>query len=153
LRIILAALMLLATPATAQDWRLYDNPEMGYAVDIPAGLGQVAETVEGLIVQSPTVTLTVFGLDVTPMDFETAVETAIASSEDEGFVLTGSTVTPEWARYAAANGATRQAVGLVALCDGMSIAAYELRYMEADSVTLAPVIDRLSETLRVSRPC
>jgi hypothetical protein len=149
----LAALLLLATPAAAQDWRLYDNVEMGYAVDIPAGLGQVAETVEGLIVQSPTVTLTVFGLDVAPMDFETAVATAIASSEDEGFAITGSTVTHEWARYAATNGATRQAVGLVALCDGTSIAAYELRYMEADSVTLTPVIDQLSETLRVSRPC
>ncbi|MEO7223647.1 MAG: hypothetical protein ABIY37_14355 [Devosia sp.] len=145
--------MLLATPAVAQDWRAYDNSALGYAVDVPVALGQVAETDEGLIIQSPTVTLTVFGLIVAPMDFATAVETAIASSEDEGFAVTERSVTPEWARYAAANGAQRQAVGLVALCDGGSLAVYELRYMEADSAAMAPVIERLASTLRVNRPC
>ncbi len=147
------ALALLATPAAAQDWRAYENSTLMYAVDVPAGLGQVAETAEGLVVQSATVTLTVFGLVVTPMDFATAAQTAISSSEDEGFVLTDRSVTPEWARYAAMNGAQRQAVGLVALCDGQSVAAYELRYMEADTASMQPIIERLSTTLRVSRPC
>jgi hypothetical protein len=150
---LLFALLLLATPALAQDWRPYENSAMLFAVDVPVALGQVAETDEGLIVQSPTVTLTVFGLAVAPMDFATAVETAIASSEDEGYVVAGRSVTPEWARYTATDGARRQAVGLVALCDGASLAAYELRYMEADTVAMAPVIERLSSTLRVSRPC
>jgi hypothetical protein len=149
----LFALMLLATPAVAQDWRAYDNSALGYAIDVPVGLGESRETDEGLIVQSPTVTLTVFGLTVAPMDFATAVETAIASSEDDGFVVTERTVTLQWARYGAVDGARRQAVGLVALCDGQSIAAYELQYMEADSVSMAAIIERLSETLRVNRPC
>ena len=147
------ALALLATPAAAQDWRAYDNSTLLYAVDVPVGLGQVAETEEGLVVQSPTLTLTVFGLVVTPMDFASAAETAIGSSEEEGFVLTERSVTPEWARYEAANGAQRQAVGLVALCDGASLAAYELRYMEADAAAMRKVIERLSTSLRVSRPC
>lgn len=153
MRALIFALMLLATPAVAQDWRAYDNSALGYAVDVPVGLGQVAETDEGLVIQSPTVTLTVFGLVVAPMDFAAAVETAIASSEDEGFVVTERSVTPEWARYAAVDGARRQAVGLVTLCDGASIAAYELRYTEADGAAMAPVIERLASTLRVNRPC
>ncbi|MEO6014467.1 MAG: hypothetical protein ABIQ30_12900 [Devosia sp.] len=153
MRGLLLALLLLTTPAMAQDWRPYENHTMLYAVDVPAGLGQVAETEAGLIIQSPTVTLTVFGLTVAPMDFATAVATSIGSSEDEGFALTERSVTPEWARYLASNGAQKQAVGLVALCDGASIAAYELRYMEADVVAMAPVIERLAGTLRVSRPC
>ena len=147
------ALMLLASPAVAAEWRPYDNPAFGYTVDVPVGLGQEAETEAGLIIQSATVTLTVFGLAVAPMDFATVVETAIASSEDEGFVVTGQSVTPEWARYVAVNGAQRQAVGLVALCDGASLAAYELRYMEADSTAMAAVAERLGGTLRVNRPC
>jgi hypothetical protein len=147
------ALLLLTTLAVAQDWRAYDNSTLGYAVDVPSGLGESRETDEGLIIQSPTVTLTVFGLRVEPMDFATAVETAIASSEDEGFAVTERSVTPEWARYSAVDGARRQAVGLVALCDGASLAAYELRYMEADTAAMAPIIERLSSTLRVNRPC
>jgi len=147
------AALLLATPALAQDWRAYENSTLSYAVDVPVGLGQVAETTEGLVIQSPTVTLTVFGLVVAPMDFATATQTAIASSEEEGFVLTDRRVTPDWARYGAVNGAQLQAVGLVALCDGQSVAAYELRYMEADVAAMAPVIERLDGTLRVSRPC
>lgn len=150
---LLLALMLLATPAAAQDWRAYENNALGYAVDVPAGLGQVAETDEGLVVQSPTVTLTVFGLRIDPMDFASAVETAIASSADEGFVISERVVTPEWARYAAVNGAQLQAVGLVALCEEGTIAAYELRYMEADTPTMTSIIERLASTLRVSRPC
>lgn len=146
-------LLLLATPALAQDWRAYDNGALGYAVDVPAGLGQVAETDEGLVIQSRTVTLTVFGLTVAPMDFTTAVATAIASSEDEGYVVSERRVTPEWARYSAVSGAQQQAVGLVALCDGASLAAYELRYMETDAAAMVPVIERLSSTLRVNRPC
>ena len=145
--------LLQVTPAAAEQWRPYDNPTLGYTVEVPVGLGQEAETEAGLVIQSPTTTLTVFGLVVTPMDFATAVETAIASSEDVWFAVTARSVTPEWARYTAVNGAQLQAVGLVALCDGASLAAYELRYMEADSVAMAPVIDRLSSTLRVNRPC
>ena len=105
------AALLLATPALAQDWRAYENSTLSYAVDVPVGLGQVAETTEGLVIQSPTVTLTVFGLVVAPMDFATATQTAIASSEEEGFVLTDRRVTPDWARYGAVNGAQLQAVG------------------------------------------
>ncbi len=153
MRGLLLALMLLATPTVAQDWRAYDNSALGYAVDVPMGLGESRETDEGLIIQGPTVTLTIFGLSVAPMDFATAVETAIASSEDEGFAITERSVTPEWARYAAVDGARQQAVGLVALCDGASVAAYELRYMEADGAAMAPVIERLAGTLRVNRPC
>lgn len=153
MRALIFALLLLAPPAMAQDWRAYDNSLLGYTVDVPAALGQVAETDEGLIIQSPTVTLTVFGLRVEPMDFATAVETAIGSSADEGFVVTDRNVTNEWARYAAADVARHQAVGLVALCDGGSIAAYELRYMEADIAAMAPIIERLAATLRVNRPC
>ena len=61
--------------------------------------------------------------------------------------------TPERARYAAVDGARRQAVGLVVLCGGGSLAAYELRYMEADMGAMAPVIDRLESTLRNNREC
>lgn len=153
MRGFLLALLLLATPAVAQDWRPYDNSTLGYTVDLPVGLGESRETDEGLIIQSPTVTLTVFGLRIEPMDFAKAVETAIASSEDDGFTVTDRTVTLEWAHYAAVSGAQRQAVGLVALCDGKSLAAYELRYMEADIAAMAPVIERLSSTLRVNKPC
>jgi hypothetical protein len=147
------AALLLATPAAAEEWQTYRNVPVGYAIDVPVSLGQMTESAEGLVIESPTVTLTVFGIEIAPMDFATAVETAAASSADEGFMVTDKATTPERARYAAVDGARRQAVGLVALCGGGSLAAFELRYMEADMGAMAPVIDRLESTLRNDRAC
>jgi hypothetical protein len=149
----MVALAMMAAPAAAGEWRDYKNTYVGYAIDLPVSLGQASETQEGVVIDSPTVTLTVFGLDIYPMDFATAAERAAASSADEGYAVTGRTILPDRARYGAAQGARRLAVGLVELCGGGALAGFELRYMEADTVAMAPVIARLDRSLRNNREC
>jgi hypothetical protein len=145
--------LLLATPAAAAEWQIYKNVLVGYAIELPDGLGKRTETDAGVVIESPTMTLTVFGLEIAPMDFATAAETAAASTAGEGYSITGKVTTPERAHYAAVDGARRQAVGLVVLCPGSALAGYELRYMEADIGAMTPVIERLDATLRNIRNC
>lgn len=147
-----ALLVLVGAHAGAAEWQRYDNALFGYAVELPAHFAVEQEDEARLALRDGAVTLEIFGLDLAPLGFEAATALAIKSSEDEGFVLTGRTLTLDWARWSGVAGARQLAVAIVPLC-GTALAGYELRFTQADGRAMQPVIERLTASLTRTRSC
>jgi hypothetical protein len=146
------ALLLVASPVGAAEWRAYDNAAFGYAIDLPPGFGIEMDNGERLVLSDGPKRLEVFGLDLSPLRFEEAVALAMQSSVEEGFALVAQTTTPQQANWSGVEGANQLAVGVVPLC-GSNIAGYELRYQEIDGVAMQAVIARLQASLRKTGSC
>ena len=84
MRLMLALLMLMATPAIAAGWGHYTNVRFGYAVDVPPGFAGQGESdnSDGQVFKTPTATLTVFGGNILDGGFEDEVKQRHAEALD-----------------------------------------------------------------------
>ena len=149
---VIAALLLLATPALAADWGHYLNERFGVEADVPPGFepGDAPANGDGLRFTTPTAELAVYGSFLTADDFEAEANQLIKYAEGDGWGITYQAVTPSWAVWSGKKGGRILYVRAVPVCGGSGIGAFQLTYMQADLKTFDPVVTRLGRSLRDS---
>ncbi|MBN9310594.1 hypothetical protein [Devosia sp.] len=150
MRALLALLLVLVlTPALADDWRRYDNARFGYSIEVPPGfaVGREADNGDGREFRDGATKLAAWGGTIFEDSFEAAVAAAMASAEGDGWTLTYRSVTPSWASFSGMQGKRVLYQRMVAGCDGQ-YAAFRLQYSAADITRLDPVVNRLVRSLK-----
>lgn len=139
----------LAAPALAAGWGSYGNARFGYTIEVPPDFewGKEADNGDGRSFRSGATKLLVWGGNITEDSFESAVAAARDYSISDGWGITYEAVTPSWASYSGTQGKRILYQRMIALCDGQ-YAAFRLEYAAVDIGVLAPVVDRLVQTLR-----
>ena len=152
MRLMLALLLLLATPVLAADWGHYSNARFGYAVDVPPGFtsGFAPANDDGRMFKTPTATLRVFGGNILDGGFEGEVKLRHGYMADDGWTLTYQMTTPDRASYSGKHGARILYARMIALCGGEQFAMFELEYYAADVATFDAVVSRLVGSLKAT---
>ena len=154
MRLILLILVLLTTPAFAQDWGHYENGRFGYGIDIPSGFAGDGESDNGdgqsFYNAKGAQGLLVWGGHLLS-DFEAEVTSAMDYAQAEnGWNIAYQATTPRWASFSGIKGFRTLYQRMVLLCDGTSYAAFRLEYSAADTAEMDQVIDKLVQSLRGS---
>ena len=152
MRLILALLLLMVTPAVAAEWGRYENARFGYSIDVPPGFvaQPEADNGDGRVFRTPTASLTVFGSNIVEADFEAAVRQRQAYAADDGWAITYQATTPDKASYSGKNGAHILYARMIVLCGGTQFAMFELEYFAADLQKFDPVVSRLVPSLKAT---
>ncbi len=125
------ALLLLASPALAQFWGHYANARFGYEIDVPpdfAGNGE-SDNGDGQVFYNLGAEqgLTVWGGML--MDgFAGEAGRSAQALTAEGWSVTEQSTTPQWATLAAMRDHRLIYQRMIALCDGVSFAAFRLEF-------------------------
>ena len=154
MRLVLPLLVVLvASPAVAQEWQSYENARFGYVIDVPPGFrgegesdngdGQIFRSADG------TQLLRVYGANALG-GFEATVAEAMDFARDAGWGLSYERVTPSWASFSG----TRQGIVVyaraIALCGGEQFASFELQYPERDLDEMHGTVERLVASLEAA---
>jgi hypothetical protein len=153
LRLLPVLLLLLATPAFADDWQRYENQLYGYAIDVPPGLLWRGEggNGDGQDFTTPTVTLHVRAAP-SPAGFEASVRDWQDWEGGQGWNIAFQSVTPTRAALSARRPGWLMEMRGIDLC-GTAWVKFQLEYGVADVATMGPVIERLASSLARTRPC
>lgn len=150
IRIILA-LLLFATPALGADWQRYQNPRYGFAVDVPASfaLEQEADNGDGAIYRSADgrAVLRAYGGMVTQASFEDEVTAAMGYATQDGWALSYTQVTPDWASYSGTRGGEILYTRAVATCGGTQYVGFEIIYPKSQLADFDAVISHMVGSL------
>lgn len=146
-------LLLLATPAFADDWQRYENQLYGYAVDVPPGLEWRGEGAngDGEDFTTPTLTLHVRA-EPSPGGFAAAVREWQEWETNMGWNIVFQSVTPTAATLSAKRPGWLMEMRAIDLCDAAWVKV-QLEYGVADVAAMKPVIERLAASLSKTRPC
>jgi hypothetical protein len=148
--IVLFAL-LLATPAFAQGWTVYENARFGATADIPPGfapMGPEATNSDGLIFRSHQggALLTIYGANVPSKNFEAYIEGQKSHDTSyNGWNIGDSSVTPRWAEYSGSLGGRQLRVRTITACDGKHALTAKLEFNGSLGSTEARVFRSLTE--------
>lgn len=147
--------LVLASPAFADDWQVYGNARFGYDAAIPPGFvwGPESDNGDGIAFRADATRLAVWGGTITSEDFEAEADAAKQAAAGDGWSLTYESSTPSWASFSGKSGARILYTRMVALCDGMSYAAFQLVYSQIDRTRIDPLIDRMVDGLKPAVPC
>lgn len=153
MRLLLALLLLLATPACADDWERYENQLYGYTIYIPPGLLWRGEgsNGDGQDFTTPTVTLHVSAAP-SPEGFEAAVRDWQEWEAGQGWNIVFQSVTPTAAAFSAKRSGWLLDARAIDLC-GTTWVKVQLEYGVADVAAMGPVIERLASSLMRTRRC
>jgi opacity protein-like surface antigen len=147
-----AALLMLAAPASAAEWTHYDNARFGYGIDVPPGfvVTQQALDGDGVVLKSPDgrSTLRVYGGFNVEADFEASLSTGMGYAEADGWRLSYKRVTPGWASYSGTRNGQILYARAIAVCGGAAYASFELVYPAGELTAFNPVVDRLVGSLK-----
>ena len=154
MRVLLFALMLLATPAAADDWGHYENARYGYAVDVPPGFAAEGESDngDGQVFSTPTAQLSVFGGYLIDGGFEEEVILHQQTATDAGWAITYQATTPRWASFSGTKGGRIMYERLIPIC-GDAVAAFVVTYGKADLDPFNPIVERLVQSLKSASAC
>lgn len=127
------AMFLVASPANAQGWSSYANARYGATADIPPGFqpsGPEATNSDGLIFRSRSgALLTIYGAPISGGNFEAFVEKTIAHDRSyNGWKVTGSRITPDWAEYSGNVGGRQLRMRVISSCGGHYALAAKIEY-------------------------
>jgi hypothetical protein len=150
MRLMLALLLVLVTPAVAAEWSHYENARFGYGIDVPAGFvaqGE-ADNGDGQMFKTPTARLSVFGGNVMERDFESEVVARERFAEQDSWSITYAMSTPDRASFSGRRGARIVYARMIALCGGTQFAMFEMEYSRADLQQFDPVVERLTASLK-----
>lgn len=150
---LLLALLLLATPAAADDWQRYENQLYGYAIDVPPGPEWRGEgsNGDGQDFTTPTVTLHVRA-EPSPAGFESSVHDWQEWEAGQGWNIVFQSVTPTRAALSAKRPGWLMEMRAIDLC-GIAWVKFQLEYSVADVAAMGPVVERLASSLAKTRPC
>jgi hypothetical protein len=150
--LLIALVLLLATPAFAADWGHYVNIRYGFAADVPPGFAGQGESdnSDGQVFTTPTAELRVFGANILSSDFEAEVREREAADTAAGWVLTYKVSTPSAASWSGQQGSRILYARAIALCGGTQIGVLQLTYMRADLAAYNSVVDRLVRAFRAT---
>ena len=153
MRLMLALLMLMATPAIAAGWGHYTNVRFGYAVDVPPGFAGQGESdnSDGQVFKTPTATLTVFGGNILDGGFEDEVKRRQGYATQDGWNLSYQATTPSAASYSGKHGAHILYARMIALCGGTQFAMFEFEYFATNMKAFDPVVGRLVGSLKATQ--
>jgi hypothetical protein len=148
--LLFLAMILLATPAAAQQWGEYENARFGYIIDVPpgyAGEGE-ADNGDGQIFSNPdgTQVLRVFGGNALE-GFGARVAEVMAGAREAGWNLSYERVTPDWASFSGTRDGIIVYARAIPLCAGRQFASFELHYPEGDVDEMHAVVERLVDSL------
>jgi hypothetical protein len=152
MRIVLTLLLaLLATPAFAQSWEVYENSRFGYSLDIPPGFQAQSESDNGdgltFAAEGKAAYLLVWGGNLLG-DFEAEVSRRIEGEADEAWNVSYQAVTPQWASWSAVKGSRMVYQRMTLLCDGTSYGAFRAEYSVTDSTEMDGLIEQMVTSLR-----
>ncbi len=146
-------LLLLASPALANEWGHYVNTRYGFEIDVPPGLMARGEAAGGQDFTSPTVTLMVQGEPVGDAGFETAVADWRQWEERQGWTVMFQATTPSSAQFSGRRNGWAVESRAILLCGGTALARFQLEYGTADGPRMGAVIERLARSLRATGRC
>jgi len=149
----LALLLLMMSPALADDWGHYVNTQYGFEIDVPPGLLARGEAAGGQDFTSPTVTLMVQGEAVGAAGFEAAVARWRAWEERQGWTIMFQATTPSDAEFSGRRSGWAIEARAISLCNGTALARFQLEYGTADMPRMGAVIERLARSLRATTRC
>lgn len=154
MRILLLAMLLLATPASAQDWAHYTNDMYGFEVDLPPGYVGRAEmaTEDGQLFEGDTSDIAV-SAGVIATDFEAQVVVLQQNDVDAGWSLVFQISTPQAASYGVEQGSRRMWTGLIPVCGGKAFARVSVTYGSTDAVAMQRPVSRMERSLRDTGSC
>src|ERR1700712_3346903 len=127
MRLLLALLVFIATPALAADWGHYENARHGYPIHTPPAFGGQGESDngDGQVFSTSTALLRVYGSNLLDGDFEASVKQNQKQAEAEGWALTYQVSTPTAASYSGKKGGHILYVRMIALCHGTQAATFD----------------------------
>ena len=148
-RLIVLALLLLASPALAQFWGHYANARFGYAIDIPPGYAGQGESDNGdgqvFTRLSAEQRLTVWG-GYFLESFEAEVADRVVLVGAENWSVSYQASTPQWAVLSGQRDHRIFSQRMIALCDGAGFAAYRVEYNIGDLADMDAVIEGLNRS-------
>jgi hypothetical protein len=145
MRLFLLLLCLAASPALAQDWQRYENPQFGFGLDLPpgyAGNAGVFRSPDGAEV------LKVMGGTVQPGSFNDIWEKTQSDYEAAGWKLTYEPVAPNWTTFTGERDGQALFVKMIPLCGGTKqFGMIALEYPADDPATIDRVATRIAESM------
>lgn len=147
--VLLAIVLLFATPVLSDDIRSYENGRFGYSVDVPASFVVVrdSDNGDGRTYRDGATKLAIWGGNIVEDSFESAAYAASGFAADDGWVITYEAVTPSWASFSGTLGQRVLYQRMIALCDGQ-YAAFRLEYSAAAMAKLDPMVNGLVRSLK-----
>ena len=152
MRLILALLLLMVTPAMAAEWTHYSNARFGFGIDIPPGFKPMRESAngDGQMFATPTADFTAYGGNIVRGDFEDEVTWQQDQATQDGWTITYQVTTPNKASFTGRQGSRVMYTRMIALCHGTQFAELWLLYGAADIATFDPIIDRMVGSLHAT---
>ena len=148
--LLIVLLLLLAPPVAAQEWGYYVDELAGYEIDVPPGFTDGPIRGERIFM-TPTAMLRTSARQTNSL--EEWVDGQIVAMEMVGrWTLTAKTVTPDHSDFDATNGARRLHSRAILYCR-YKVAEFRFEYMEADTIEMQKVIDRLVASLKPTGTC
>ena len=150
---VLLALLLMVSPALADDWQRYENNAYGYSIDIPPGLLWRGESYEGdgQDFTTPTLTLSLLGRR-TPGGFEAAMRDWREWETRMGWTLTYAMTTPSAAAVSAKRPNWLLEMRAISICND-ALAIMQLEYGIGDAGKMNKTIERLASSFKATRRC
>jgi hypothetical protein len=149
---IVSFIAALAFPALAQEWGDYVNSRFGYVGMVPPGFFLVSESDNGdgaIFDHAGTVqSLAFWGAHMMEESFEAEVEASMGYTEGDGFNISFSTVTPEWATFSGVSGQQQIINRMILLCDRASYASFSLKFSSREAVDIKDIAQRLAQAFR-----
>jgi hypothetical protein len=157
LRAILAALLMLASPALAEEWTQHVDERYGFQIDIPASFEQVRDPALGattLYYKTPVADLFIDTNYQEAASFEADMRKGVQLSQDMlGATVLESVITPTEAALLLTQGGKQVRSKTILLCGQDYVARYRLEYFTANAQLYAPLIDHLDRSFRRTASC
>ena len=155
MRGVLAALLLMASPAMADDYLHYTNSHWGFELDIPPGYVGRAETgdQDGQLFQGDTSEIIVMGAPMDAADFEAQATQQQQETLDAGWGFVFKLSTPQAVSFGGKKGSQHLWVGLIPVCGGKGFAQVYVTYGSADGVEMQRPVSRMERSLRSTGTC
>jgi hypothetical protein len=144
-RLFVVVLLLLASPALAQDWRRYENPQYGFGLELPPGYSGNAGVFRS---EDGAEVLKVSGGAVQPGSFDEFWEKTQSDYEAAGWSLRYEPVAPHWTTFTGERNGQALFVKMMPLCGGTKqFGMISLEYPADDPTTLERIAFRVADSM------
>jgi len=151
----LVLLLVLASPATAQDWRLMEDRAFGYSVPIPSSYDLSLRAEGGnsrLYHNAGGDILAVWAGRLEDRSFADAVRDRRRQDEDRGWNVSYERVTREWASYSGTKGNQIRYVRAIRYC-GDRTAFFLIDYDAAEKNRYDPLVTHMVRNMKPTAGC
>ena len=157
MRALLAALLLIASPAAAAPagWITYTNDAWGYVLAVPDGFVNRPQTTDssGAVFGGPEAEIMVWGEPLDEPDLEAKGDDVLSGFFGAGWNMMSQTFTPQSISLELRKGATVLHIRIIPVCEGKAVAQYRFGYTTSDIPTLFPVQEEMITEFRADGDC